>query len=482
MDNPHSRNSGIFTRLGLGLIGANRDRADWAGRDDQARFRLLAVSAMLLAGWIWFNVANALVIATDEGFSAPRVVVLASLIAGLYLVVDLSLLMARSWAVGVRMARERGFEPVATRGWAWIAALPFALLRLILAVSVALFAALSFGLWYWNKDISARLHDEQIAVNAPLRQRVEAELDRDLAAATAELGQIEARIAARAATAHRSAEQGARQGEAERNRLQSALDALPAREAAMDAQVACHARDVAAEERGLVGCDGVQRTAGQGGAWRKASAELALAQAGRAALAAERARVEAALAALPPPPVVAVTADPEQGRRDALEARRAGLIATRAETVTALMQADPAHVPASDGLLQRQQALADLAMEKGVVLFALLVTKVMFVALDFAVLAIAFGAGPASIYALRQVVELEVRAADEVAEGHTRLAGAATRIAAAEAARLQAELAMMQARRETRAEMRRMEITEDVLDRLSRGLGADESPRPRFDA
>lgn len=474
---------GVMTRVALGVIGGNPDRAAWAGRDDQARKRLLAVSVVLLFLWVGFNVANAVQFATGDGFADLRVIALSFLIAGLYAAVDLALLQGRVWASGVQMARNRGFHPVRlSRGQrisALLASVPFAGLRLALAVTVALFAAFSFGLWYWEKDITARLQADQIAVNTPLRERIEAEIEYDLRAVTTELAQVDARMAARAASAQRAADQAANASDAQHDVYLAQITALAAREAAVDARIACVSRNALAEEHGLTDCSGVRRTAGQGARWRAASAEMLQLQSERSRLITDRTRIETASRAIPEPTPAALP-DPESQRHSALMGERARITTTRPQMVEALIEADPGFVPAADGLLMRQKALTALAIEEPVVLGVMVITKAMFVLLDFAVLAIAFGHGPASIYALRQVVELETRAADEIAEGQTRLAHATARMTAAEVDKMRSQLSLLQAQREIRAEMRRIAISEDVLDQWSRRMKPDNTAH--FDA
>lgn len=486
MENQYAYPAGLFTRLGLAIIGANLDRTAWAGRDDQARFRLLALSVALLGAWVWLNVAHALVIATDQGYLSAEVLGWSSLIALLYMVVDLSLLQARLWSLGKRMAIDRGFVPTAQGKFdglaAALATLPFALLRLILAASVAMFVTVSFGQWYWNQDISAQLTNDQIAVNAGLHKRIETELDHDIKAVTDELSQIETRMADRARMAQSLASQDFGSQTKRRAQMTAELTSVVSKLQTLDEKISCISQNVMAEDSGAVGCDGAPRIAGKGQAWIAANAELAFLQGERAKLAAQKTDLEADLAIIPQVEVIASSNDPEAPRRDWLQQQRSKMIEHRAQTVTQLLKADPTYVPPADGPVARLKALASMARAEPVVLMVMIVTLTMFIALDFSVLAIAFGRGPDSIYAMRQYVEVSVRAAEELADGQARMAKAALRNAQAQNARIQAELEILNANAELRAEMRRLEITEIVLDEWSRGLDPNGQGRPPFNA
>lgn len=478
------RTPNIITRCFISLIGANPERTAWAGHDDQARFRLIGMTVLGLFAWVGFNVANALSFATGSGFGDFRVMALAVLIAGLYVAVDLSLLQGRLWANGVRLAQDRGFAPVrhsrvARMGRAF-ANMPFALLRIGLAVTVALFAAFSFGLWYWDKDITAQLHADQRDANAALQTRIETEIEHDLRTTTSEIAEIQARMSARASSRQSAHDQATAGIAAQRSQLQSRLATITQQEAALQTQIACVARNIKAEEEGLIDCAGVKRTAGKLGRWRAAQSEHAQLTTAIARLASERAGVEQSLQTLVPPTLV--TVDDEAPRLAILQSRRAEILETRAQRVADQMQADPGYVPRADGLLRRQATLIRLAQEEDMVLAMLLVTKVMFVLLDLSVLGIAFGQGPASVYALQQVIDIETRSADAIAEGHIALANAAARTAEADQAMLVAEIARRQASRELRAEMRRIDFAEATLDHFYSQFDPSQQPRPRFDA
>lgn len=478
---------GFVTRVAFAVIGAHKERASWAGRDDQARIRLLALALILLCGWVLVNMAFALEIATGESVTKARNLVVAALVAGMYGVVDLALLQARWWSVGRALARERGFNPcVQSRVGAffeWFGPLPFGAIRLGLAVAVGLFSATSFGLWFWQADINARVQADIFATNAPLRARVEADYERDLQALTAELTSIEGRISARAAVAQRAAEGTSSAAQAIRGNNFVRLDVLVRRDQDLAERITCASRSIMAEENGGVDCSGTERIAGRGNRWASATAALAQLLEERRLLTAEIERAELAITQVIDPAPVAVT-DPETARRDELARRRASMLAERPAVTSALIENDPAFVRQADGLVVRMSALFEMAHDEPVVAFVVIVTDAMFILLDFSVLAIALGRGPASIYAIRQVIELETRAADEVAHGLASLARASTAAAAAEVTELEARLALIRAERTLRAEIRRAEISEEVLDAWQRDFAkaANSASPPQYDA
>ena len=64
MEKDYSHRPGLLSRVTLRVLGANRARAEWAGRDDQAQFGLLGLALVLLMGWIGFAAAVAASYAT----------------------------------------------------------------------------------------------------------------------------------------------------------------------------------------------------------------------------------------------------------------------------------------------------------------------------------------------------------------------------------------------------------------------------------
>lgn len=486
-EDPHAFRPGILTRIGLGLTGGNPERARWAGRDDQARFVVLALALACLFAWVGLNMAHALHIATGEEMTAPRTLVLSGLIAGMYALVDLALMQARWWTLGRNLAGERGFGPRQGAGATAIgaiAALPFGLIRLALAVAVAMFTAGSFALWWWSADIASQVAAGNAAANSPIRQRIEAELDLDLASRTAELRQTETRIADRAAARQRQTSQLAEAAASTRTGLQARLDDLNSRLFTAEERLACARRDAVAERDGLTTCDGrVVTDAGNGPLYLAAVAEQALSEQEIGRMAAERARIEAILAGLPRAGEIAAGADPEAVRRDELRAERSAMLAGRAAVVAGRLAADPAFVAPADGMLIRQKALIALAAREPAVLAQIAIVLSMFVLIDLAVLAIALGRQGASIYALRLAVEFETRAAAEIARGQAAMAEAATAGMQAQIAQLHAQVQLARTERALRDELRQMELAAGALDQWAAEMIArtDRTP-PHFDA
>lgn len=483
MIDPHHHEPGNFARIALFLLGVDPERAAWAGRDDQAHMRLLALSLTLLFAWVGFNTAHALTVATGQPYLSPEVMIWSPLLAGLYVVVDRALLRGRYWSMGVALARERGFDVVPRTRWQVIAdglgALPFTLMRLGLALTVAAFCAFSFGLWFWERDITAQLHTDHMVANANLRTRIEGEIARDIADFDRRIAQIVQRIEARTAAAERARDEAMATQARMRERALSEVAAVDTRLSALQVRIDCAQTDVDAERDGGTDCRGIPRAAGRQARFNAAVADLERLQAHRPALLAERASALDAVRAVPIP--AAIEADPEEARHRTLQGQRAEMIATRGEAVAARVQADPAFIPPADGPILRQRTLLKLALDEPVLLALMAVIYTMFLLLELSVVAIAFGRGPASIYALRQVTEFEVRAADQHATARTEIARAGHRTAAAEAERLKAELAVIRAEAEFNAEVRRLAMIDTLLDRTAAGPTADP-PRPQFDA
>lgn len=485
MDNEFSHRPGFLTRVSLGLIGGNSARANWSGNDDQSRIRLLAVSICMLTAWVGFNVAHALSIATGTSLIAPATLVFSGLIAGMYSVVDLSLLQGRWWSIGRALARERGFGPMISRGAALkegLSRLPFALMRLALAVAVALFSATSFALWWWQSDIQARMVADNIAANSELQQRVEAEFDADLQAITTELGQTDTRIAARLERATTDGLQSAATSAEKKLMFAARMSALTSQMAVIDDRIACVSRDVRAEEKGLTTCDGRAVTkAGKGRRHAAAVAELQLLQEDKARVAAEADATKSELAAIAPASAVQ-NADPEAKRRDSLRDKRSAMLADRGTEVRARMEAEPTFKPLQDGLLIRQKALVALTHDEGAVLIQIVIAKAMFLLLDLSVISIAFGGPAVSIYALAQVVEFETRASKLIAEGSEVLSASTEQAAKAEIGALETHLNLARARRALRDELRRIELAAQVLDDWADGVTQAGPESARFDA
>ena len=485
MDNEFSHRSGLFTRLGLGLIGGNSARANWSGSDDQSRIRLLAISIFMLTAWVGFNVAHALSIATGASLGAPTTLAFAGLIAGMYSVVDLSLLQGRWWSIGRALARERGFGPMLSRGamvHEGLSRLPFALIRLALAVTVALFSAASFALWWWQSDIQARMVADNITVNSELQQRIDAEFDTDLQAISTELAQTDVRIAARLERAADDDLQSAATSAERKLMFAARMSALTSQLSVIDDRIACVIRDVRAEEKGLTTCDGRAVTkAGKGRRHAAAVAELQLLQEDRARVSAETGAIKSELAAIAPAGRVQ-TADPEAKRRDFLRDKRSALLADRGPEIRARMQSDPTFKALQDGLLIRQKTLVALARDEGAVLTQIVIAKAMFLLLDLSLISIAFGGPSASIYALAQVVEFETRASKLIAEGSEVLSVSTEQSAKAEIGSLETHLNLARARRALRDELRRIELTAHVLDDWADGITQAGPESSKFDA
>ena len=487
MEKDFSYRPGMFGRLAAKVLGGNPARAQWAGHDDQSRFVLLAVGLGLLVAWVGLSVALALSIKTHLPMTAPPVIALSGLIAGMYGVVDLSLARAHLWAMGCAEARRRGFGLVRSRGAALVyalAGLPFAGLRLALAVTMAIFAAGTFGLWWWQDDIAARMAAEHRATNFALQSRIEGEVDFDLAAITAELAGLEARIAARAELQVRETAQMAESADATRSLLSARLVDLTRRIGEKADAILCVQRTMTAEEDGLTTCDGREVTvAKRGPRYDRAEAELNLLDQEKAKLVLEAAGVKSELDALASS-APAATADPETARRDSLRTQRAKMLADRATVVRGRMEADAAFVAPADGLLIRRKALAALAADESVVRNEIRTVEAMFVLLDLSVLMIVFGRSAASIYALGQVVEYETRAQGLIADGQAASAASAVRGLQAEVDQLQAQLNLAQLRDRLKGEMRQMAMTSAVLDQWSEDVaqGKPQADAPRFDA
>lgn len=210
-------------------------------------------------------------------------------------------------------------------------------------------------------------------------------------------------------------------------------------------------------------------------------------------LVAERVEVEGKLDALSGVALAPVADDRDAQRLAVLRDQRTGLLEERAAVVAERMEADPSYVAPTDGLSIRLSTLSALMQREPLVRVQVAITVAMFLLLDLAVLSIALGRQGASIYALRQVVEFETRAAHEIAEGEVEQAEAATKALAAQVAQLQTRLDLARTERAIRDELRRMELTEGVLDAWAADLAqkaaktqpaADPAkpPAQRFDA
>jgi hypothetical protein len=478
-----SRPPGILTRLSLALTGGNRDRAAWAGRDDQARFRLLGLALVLLFVWITFNVQTSLQQGTGDPGVRPWA--LAALIAGMYVCVDIALMQANLWSRGQKLAWDRGFgnPPHWLRQLGvWCAGLPAGLARLALSVAVAWFTAQSFMIWVRATDIETQLAAEAAAANVPLRDRIEASLNAELAVIDGQIAAREAEVAARATALAEAHALAAANAAALAMADRAELDALGARLAALDEQIACAERNVRAEEFGLVDCAGVERVAGKDTRYLEAMAELDRLTADRAAVEASQTDVAERLSGTES----AVTLTPTGPDRllDDFRMARQALVDGWPARVEALMRADPAFVPVATGPIARERALGRLAEGEPLIAAQIWAAKAMFVLLDIAMLAIVFGTAAASAYSLRQVVEFEARAADEIATGCEVIAMAQARQVQAEAALLQAKLTLARAEHDFAAEIARMEAVGQLLrDRHDavRAAAAETAP-VRYDA
>ena len=156
-----------------------------------------------------------------------------------------------------------------------------------------------------------------------------------------------------------------------REALASQLDSLVAREIALNADLTCAQDNKLAEQNGDVDCQGRKTAQGRGDRYDSYVEEAKRLEAALTALATEKAKVDADLAATVNTSSRTDTAMSAVSQRlAALAAQSAGLQAKlsvlradSAEMVRVRAEADPAFIPFADGLLQRRDALAALLDE-----------------------------------------------------------------------------------------------------------------------
>lgn len=188
METASSTRPSLYLMLCARLVGVDRTRLAQCLPDDALRVRIVG-SAMLVGFlflWIGFFSGLASVVGLTTTFEVTLSAGLALVCALTVMQLDRSIVFSHWYQMGARQAEELGLQMSAPH---WIEGLLLGSFRILLSLVVSWTLVHFMTLAFWSEVISARIADDNLALNRPVIAAAET-------AVSAELAQIEADIEA----------------------------------------------------------------------------------------------------------------------------------------------------------------------------------------------------------------------------------------------------------------------------------------------